>query len=643
MSPDVINEIIWHFAGYFRIADDVARDRIEYLEGAQRQQFEDYSLPLPETPFHADLDPFDTDPIPPPASVTWESAPSSSFQALRSRDSDNSPEPEDIPPPPSARPITSGGGGGGGGGGSGHGERLIKVNYDDDGSQAQIEIRQLNAMEDNDVLLVGRDTGVTELNDTDVDGTLQEMGEAAAEITPDELELPTGTMEVVDFIEARDTERLESGGGGNSEHTVAPGIYVNGELQNAGFTPTLPHLSGPENVEPTYNSRGEIANLGSNDAANAALIVDRNEGSPTMIVLGDYFATEAIVQTYSYSDRDDVSVGGTGPVELLTANNSGSNIASFDHQESIYPDLDGYFSGWNWDVHVVEGNFYDINLLVQRIYLSDNDVTVQETQHSLYEVRTGENQLFNLAELFSGDLDYDLIIIGGDYHGGNYIFQHAFLIDDDVAMMGATDGGHTQTLDTGNNSLTNYGAIHTYGNERLIPLSDEARDLATELSNRATSLDPDEYGFVAPAVGPGPLNVLYVTGDYYDVNAIWQYITVADADTALQLLSGEEALTNAEGGALIQSMQTGGNTLLNDAAIVDVGTGTTEVGGDIYTDTILVQAELVAIDHDDVTHGNTDALVNELIAFIGSDEDDEAPAHPIAPVQHEDMLGGMLT
>jgi hypothetical protein len=177
----------------------------------------------------------------------------------------------------------------------------------------------------------------------------------------------------------------------------------------------------------------------------------------------------------------------------------------------------------------------------------------------------------------------------------------------------------------------------------LIPLSDEARDLATELSNRATSLDPDEYGFVAPAVGPGPLNVLYVTGDYYDVNAIWQYITVADADTALQLLSGEEALTNAEGGALIQSMQTGGNTLLNDAAIVDVGTGTTEVGGDIYTDTILVQAELVAIDHDDVTHGNTDALVNELIAFIGSDEDDEVPAHPIAPVQHEDMLGGMLT
>jgi hypothetical protein len=642
MSPDVINEIIWHFAGYFRIADDVARDRIEYLEGAQRQQFEDYGLPLPETPFHADLDPFETDPIRPPAPVTWESAPSSGFQALRSLDSDNSPEPEDIPPPPSARPITFGGGGGGGGGGSGQGERLIKVNYDDDGSQAQIEIRQFNAMEDNDLLLVGRDTGVTELNDTDVDGSLQEMEEAATDTTPDELELPTGTMEVVHFIEARDTERLESGGG-NSEHSVAPGIYLNGELQDPAFVPTLPNLSGPESVEPAYNLRGEIANLGSNDAANAALIVDRNEGSPTMIVRGDYFATEAIVQTYSYSDRDEVSVGGAGPVELLTGNNSGSNIANFDHQESIYPDLDGYFSGWNWDVHVIEGDFYDINLLVQGIYLSDNDVTVQETQHALYEVRTGENQVFNLAELFSGELDYDLIIIGGDYHGGNYIFQHAFLVDDDVAMMGATDGEQTQTLDTGNNSLTNYGAIHTYGNERLIPLSDEARNLTTELANRATTLDPDEYGFVAPAVGPGPLNVLYVTGDYYDVNAIWQYITVADADTALQLLSGEEALTNAEGGELIQSMATGGNTLLNDAAIVDVGTGTTEVGGEIYTETILVQAELVAKDHDDVTHDNTDALVNELIAFIGSDEDDEAPAPPIASVQQEDMLGGVLT
>ena len=643
MSPDVINEIIWHFAGYFRIADDVARDRIEYLEGAQRQEFEDYTLPLPETPFHADLDPFDTDPIRPPATVTWESAPSSGFQALRSRDSDNSPAPEDIPPPPSPRPITFGGGGGGGGG-SGQEERLINVNYDDDGSQAQVEIRQFNAMEDNDLLLVARDTGVTELNDADVDGTLQEMEQAAADTTPDDLELPTRTMEVVDFIEARDTSTVESGDG-NNEHSVAPGIYVNGDRQDPGFTPTLPELSDPEPVEPTYNLRGETANLGSNTSANAGLIVDRNEGSPTMIVAGDYFATEAIVQTYSYSDRDHVSVGGAGPVELLTGNNSGNNIAHFDHRESIYPDLTGYFSGWNWDVHVVEGDFYDINLLVQGIYLSDNDVTVQETQHSLYEVRTGGNQVFNLAELFSGEIEYDLIIIGGDYHGGNYIFQHAFLVDDDVAMMGATDGERTQTLHTGNNSLTNYGAIQTYGNERLNPLSDEARDLTTELANRAPTLDPDEYGFVAPAVGSGPLNVLYVTGDYYDVNAIWQYITVADADTALQLLSGEEALTSVEGGELIQSIETGGNTLLNDAAIVDVGTGTTEVGGDIYTETILVQAELIVKDHDVIAHDDTDALVNELIAFIGSDEDQhEPPAHSNAHAhaQHEDMLGGVL-
>ena len=50
---------------------------------------------------------------------------------------------------------------------------------------------------------------------------------------------------------------------------------------------------------------------------------------------------------------------------------------------------------------------------------------------------------------------------------------------------------------------------------------------------RQTSLDPD---WPAPSIGHGgPLNILYVTGDYYDVNAVWQTNITSDVDVMYQL------------------------------------------------------------------------------------------------------------
>ena len=64
------------------------------------------------------------------------------------------------------------------------------------------------------------------------------------------------------------------------------------------------------------------------------------------------------------------------------------------------------------------------------------------------------------------------------------------------------------------------------------------------------------------------LNVLYVTGDYYDINAIWQINVIADVDTAIQYLNGQPP---ADDGTLTQSVSSGGNEASNDAIIVDVG------------------------------------------------------------------------
>ncbi len=172
--PEAINEIIWHFAGYFRLSEDIARDRLEYLDGALKHNPDDYTIPLPKFPFQAELDPFDTHPYASPTYVPLENPAVQSFANLRSRGPASSDEEPDSLSQLSTPRIPSGGGGGGGGGGS-IAERQIKVVYEDDGDQLQLEIRQVNIIEDNDHLLVNPNTGVTELNDVDVQGTLQEM------------------------------------------------------------------------------------------------------------------------------------------------------------------------------------------------------------------------------------------------------------------------------------------------------------------------------------------------------------------------------------------------------------------------------------------------------------------------------------
>jgi hypothetical protein len=56
-----------------------------------------------------------------------------------------------------------------------------------------------------------------------------------------------------------------------------------------------------------------------------------------------------------------------------------------------------------------------------------------------------------------------------------------------------------------------------------------------------------------------------------------------------------------------------------------------------------VQAELVAEDDDKVVHDNGDALVSELIAFIGSEDDETTvPAPSIAPQPYDDPISGVV-
>ena len=137
----------------------------------------------------------------------------------------------------------------------------------------------------------------------------------------------------------------------------------------------------------------------------------------------------------------------------------------------------------------------------------------------------------------------------------------------------------------------------------------------------ATSIDP-ELGSVIAGHG-GPLRVLYVTGDYYDINAVWQTNIISDVNVMYRCRTavGRSAGASSRRGRDAVGRH-GNNQLTNDAAIVDVNPDATYVNGHVYTDCILVQAELVPANHQDAAvNADTDALVTELIAFVDDNQD----------------------
>ena len=205
-----------------------------------------------------------------------------------------------------------------------------------------------------------------------------------------------------------------------------------------------------------------------------------------------------------------------------------------------------------------------------------------------------------------------------------------------VKASGTEDG--TQGIDAGNNMLLNDASIVYVGSTGSLATNDSMIELAKVL---AENQSPDS-SLIASAFPnlSGTINVLYVQGDYYDINYLSQTNVISDADVAAQLLTTE----GQEGG---QSLSTGGNTSINSATIVDAGSLTTPyVQGEAYSDTILIQTNIIATDSKVVTNDPA-ALVPEVVAFTGTESTDHPEDAPqlFAPTdtqQQHDILVGTL-
>jgi hypothetical protein len=383
--------------------------------------------------------------------------------------------------------------------------------------------------------------------------------------------------------------------------------------------------------------------VGGNTDVNAALIVDLSESARSMVVMGDYFKTDAIFQTNSTMDHDHISASGGDALPFVTSGNQATNIADFAQLPGIYAELSATFAGPQWHVDVVNGDYYDVHTLTQTNYLFDNDVVVQNSSDTHFEAMSGGNELANVAQIFDGSIQYDLIIIAGAYHGMNVIFQNNILLNDDQIKL-LTDGvDPTQSVVSGDNTLSNTATIERYGGDNIQPVNDDVNSIVKAVADGQTTLDPS-YGTIIDGSG-GTFNVLYVTGDYYDVNAMWQTNVTSDANVVMQLLgkpaAGLDAIHPVDNET--QSVITGQDSLTNQAIIVDVAPTNTYVNGQTYGDTILVQANLLPTDNDHAISGDMHSLVPELVAFLNDTPDSTPVAQPLAaPTPHDDPVASIM-
>ena len=520
------------------------------------------------------------------------------------------------------------------------------MTYHEGGEETQLSVRQHNFMVDNDTNLSPDALAVVEplitaLNNDAMTTIEHLVADANAEI-PTNWWMTQNDGGAVEFLKAHDAAWAEREGAPD-EHSVAPGYYVNGELEERPVESTPPAKF--DDLPDTGHGIGQWASLGGNESINAALIADIGEGVRTMVVMGDYYKTDAIFQTNTIVDKDEVHVsGGEGKPSLTSEGNVATNIAYFLHNPSIYDGHPAQAAGSNWIVDKVDGDYYSVHAVLQTNYLSDNDVATQVSGSSHYNLVGGHNQLGNLALIVDGDIQYDLIVIHGAYHGMNVIFQNNILLNNDNIVMSADGSDPSQSVNSGHNGASNEGAIENYGGNDFRDLVPGMKAIDDLLGAGATSIDP-ELGSVIAGHG-GPLRVLYVTGDYYDINAVWQTNITSDVNVMYQLQNEPSAdlLALHPDENVTQSADTGNNQLTNDAAIVDVNPDATYVNGHVYTDCILVQAELVPANHQDAAvNADTDALVTELIAFVDDNQDhsNSGSSHVSLTVQG-DPIGSVL-
>jgi hypothetical protein len=393
--------------------------------------------------------------------------------------------------------------------------------------------------------------------------------------------------------------------GGDASGVSSGGI--NGPSQSA-------HGEAASGGAPLAHASVEIW-AGGNMLVNEAFDTNKSLFGTVTAVKGDHFELNLIAQINVISDTDAVgetlSNWNTAPQVSATF-----NLASFnriDVASPAKPAADATAFPKFWAVTEITGDLTVMNWTKQLNLVSDHDRTIVSSSGVTTTLSTGENKVFNTLDLANLGKYYDLILVGGSLIEASVIKQINVLLDNDIvgAVKGFSTTG-TGSLSTHDNLLWNQAAITNIGGaDRFGALSEGYRSTLDDFASGKKMLSADVLQDSAFS-GLMGLRVLYISGNLYDLHYVSQTNVLGDSDQIALAMNKGLAGAGAD-----WSITTGSNALINVASIFDVdSTGKTYVGGEKYTDEILIQTDIIAT-NPVLGAQNADHLVNEAVVFLG--------------------------
>lgn len=397
--------------------------------------------------------------------------------------------------------------------------------------------------------------------------------------------------------------------------------------------------------------------LGENVAVNAAILQDFGSAFSSSIIVGDAYETNTIVQLNVFQGVDTLidNVGASTAdqlVEDIIVNNTISNEATFSNVSGeLFGDaFSGFYGSTQWRIDYNYGDLWDVTTLEQQNVITDNDINLGTPTQSHYYTSTGANNQLNTINILELDNDYDLIIIGGDQIKHNTIVQVNVLYDADFLEQlahGDNGGSGSQSLSGAGNEMINDAGIFSTGGRDFHDLNEaeEAQEVLDAVVTGQDMLD----GFSTLGLPSGDvLNVLYVTGDYHEINLVYQHNTVIDSDYSSDDL-GDVSEVVPEGQDYEQDASGGGNILINAAAIVEQESTSDYqfLGGELYEETMLVQANILGEDLE--ATGVYDDLDEDVVAAVAAlSGDDDIPQIEEAAIaggvaEATDVMGGVMS
>lgn len=352
---------------------------------------------------------------------------------------------------------------------------------------------------------------------------------------------------------------------------------------------------------------------GSNLVVNEAQLITAGVTATTIAVSGDNYCLDVIVQVNAISSCADVETDLPASISFSSADDILLNLASFETitksaDEAAAKGGSGQMSD-AWAVTIVDSDLISFNWLYQYNFIADGDSLVLTATGTTTTIGTGGNITMNATGITYMGMTYDLMLIGGNLYDVNYISQLNVLYDHDTIATYGDMADNAGTITSGGNLLWNQAQILRIGpSEWQSGVPDHYNNVMDRLDNGNTAMPQS----LAKDGGSGPLKVLYVKGDMYDINYVEQVNVAGDPDKVI--LYAEQTFDKA----VDWTVETGGNVLINAAAIVDyqsVGDAA-YLGGTLYSQAMLIQSEII--------HAGKEApapMVSEAIAFIADDFD----------------------